>query len=72
MQPSVSQILEFLQMLKNSDIGYSGLNSTRSSPSLFLTIEGYEAGKHSLVCKFVVTKICTYLGCRKSHTLPWE
>ena len=51
MQPFVSQILEFLQMLKSSDIGFSGLNSARSSLSSFLTIEGYEAGKHPLVCK---------------------
>ena len=53
MQPSVSQILEFLQMLKNSDIGYSGANSARSSLSSFLTIEGYEADKHPLVCKHI-------------------
>ena len=51
MQPSGSQILEFLQMLNNSDIGYSGFNSVRSWFSSCLTAESYEAGKHPLVCK---------------------
>ena len=40
-------------MLKNSDIGYSGINSARLSLSSFLKIEGYEAGKHPLVCKHI-------------------
>ena len=53
MQPSVSQILEFLQMLKNSNIGYSVINSARSSLSSLLTVEGYEAGKHPLACKYL-------------------
>ena len=53
MQPSVSQILEFLQMLNNSDIGYSGFNSVRSWLSSCLTTGSYEAGKHPLVCKYM-------------------
>ena len=52
-QPSVSQMLECLEMLKNSNIGYSGLNSACSLLSLFLTIEGYEAGNHPLVCNYI-------------------
>ena len=40
-------------MLKNSGVGYSGLNTARSSLSSFVTIEGYEAGKHPLVCKYM-------------------
>ena len=53
MEPSVSQILEFLQNLKNSNVGYSGLNFARLSLSSFLTIERYEARKHPLVCKYM-------------------
>ena len=53
MEPSVSQILEFLQKLKNSNVGYSGLNFAHLSLSSFLTIERYEARKHPLVCKYM-------------------
>ena len=53
MQPYVSQVLEFLQIVKNINIAYSDLNSTRSLLSSFLTIESYEAGKHPLVCKYM-------------------
>ena len=52
MQSSFPLLLDFLRMLKNTGVSYSGLNTARSS-LLSLTIEGYEAGKHYLVCKFM-------------------
>ena len=40
-QPRVSLVLDFLHMLKNIGVGYSGLNTSRSSHySSFVTIEG--------------------------------
>ena len=53
MPSSFPLLLDFLRMLKNTGVSYSGLNTARSSLLSFVTIEGYEAGEHYLVCKFM-------------------
>ena len=65
-------------MLKNSDIGYSGINSARLSLSSFLKIEGYKSGKHPLVCKYIKgvfninPSLPKYLFPLDVGKVPWE
>jgi len=52
--PTVNHVLSFLTSLYESGLGYSSVNTARSSLSLFLSkIEGYNAGDHPLVCRLV-------------------
>ena len=44
-------VLEFLNVLQKINLCYSFLNSTRGMLSSVVTIEGYDAGKHPLVCQ---------------------
>ena len=47
-------VIAFLHLLKNSVVRYSQLNTACSSLSFFfLAIEDHEAGKHSLVLKYL-------------------
>ena len=51
--PTVQDILEFLTILHNKGLGYSALNTARSSLSSIVSIEGRPAGEHILVTKFM-------------------
>ena len=51
--PTVQDILEFLTILHNKGLGYSALNTSRSSLSSIISIEGKPAGEHLLVTKFM-------------------
>lgn len=53
MQPSVNDVLLFLHSLYEKHLGYSAINSARSMLSTFVTIEGANAGKHPLVCRYI-------------------
>ena len=50
---TVQNILEFLTSLHNEGLGYSALNTARSSLSSIISIEGRPAGDHLLVTKFM-------------------
>ena len=47
-------VLEFLHVLRKRNLGHSVLNSARGMLSSFATIEGYDAGKHPLVCRYMI------------------
>ena len=53
MCPTLVTVLEFLHVLQKRNLGYSVRNSTRGMLSSFATIEGYGAGKHPLVCRYM-------------------
>ena len=53
MCPTLVTVLEFLHVLRKRNLGYSVLNSARGMLSSFATIEGYDAGKHPLVCRYM-------------------
>ena len=53
MCPTLVTVLEFLHVLRKINLGYSVLNSARGMLSSFATIEGYDAGKHPLVCRYM-------------------
>ena len=53
MCPTLLTVLEFLHVLRKSNLGYSVLNSARGMLSSFATIEGCDAGKHTLVCRYM-------------------
>ena len=49
----VSHVLDFLAELFQEDLGYSALNSARSSLSTFLFIDGKPVGTHPLVIRLM-------------------
>ena len=51
--PTPVTVLEFLHVLRKRNLGYSVLNSARGMLSSFATIEGYDAGKHPLVSRYM-------------------
>ena len=51
--PSVTDGLKFLNKIFKKGCGYSTINSARSALSTFITIDGFEFGKHPLVSKFL-------------------
>ena len=53
MCPTLVTVLEFLHVLRKRNLGYSVLNSARGMLSSFATIEGYDAGKRPLVCRYM-------------------
>ena len=53
MCPTLVTVLESLHVLRKRNLGYSVLNSARGMLSSFATIEGYDAGKHPLVCRYM-------------------
>ena len=53
MCPTPVTVLEFLHVLRKRNLGYSVLNSARGILSSFATIEGYDAGKHPLVYRYM-------------------
>ena len=53
MCPALVTVLEFLHVLRKRSLGYSVLNSAKGMLSSFATIEGYDAGKHPLVCWYM-------------------
>ena len=50
MCPTVVTVLEFLHYFGK---GYCVLNSARGMLPSFATTEGYDAGKHPLVCRYM-------------------
>ena len=50
--PSLPQLLDFLT-IQSQKLGYSALGTTRSALSLFITIDGYKAGEHPLISRFM-------------------
>ena len=53
MCPTLETVLEFLHALRQRNLGYSVLNSARGMHSSFATNEGYDAGAHPLVCRYM-------------------
>ena len=53
MQPSATEDLKFLHLLKSKGFSYSIINSARSASSVFITIEGIEAGNPPLICQYM-------------------
>ena len=53
MCPTLVTVLEFLHELRKRNLGYSVLNKARGMLSSFATIEGYDAGKHPFVCRYM-------------------
>ena len=53
MSPTVSNILDFLTSLFNKGLGYSALNTARSSLSTFILLDGKPAGEHPFVTRFM-------------------
>ena len=53
MQPSVTEILKFHYLLKLKGFSCSIINSVRSALSAFITLEGFEAGKHPLLFRYM-------------------
>ena len=53
MQASVTEVLKFLHSLKSKGFSCSIINSVRSPLSAFITLEGLEAGKHPLICRYM-------------------
>ena len=52
--PNLSNVLRFLYNLYEKNVGYSVINTARSSLSIFVNkIDGYEIGKHPLINRFV-------------------
>ena len=66
MCPTPVTVLEFLHVLRKRNLGYSVLNSARGMLSSFATIEGYDAGKHPLVSRYVC--IIAILLCQNDHS----
>ena len=50
--PSLPQLLDFLTV-QSQKLGYSALGTTRSALSSFITIDGYKAGEHPLISRFM-------------------
>ena len=53
MRPTLVTVLEFLHVLWKINLGYSVLNSARGMLSSFAATEGYDSGKHPLVCRYM-------------------
>ena len=53
MCPNLVTVLEFLHVLRKRNFGYSFLNVARGMFSSLVMIEGYNAGKHPLVCRYM-------------------
>ena len=51
--PQVSEVLDFLTTLFDKGLGYSALNTARSSLSSVINIEGRPVGEHQIVVKFM-------------------
>lgn len=51
--PQVSEVLDFLTTLFDKGLGYSALNTARSSLSSIINIEGRPVGEHQIVVKFM-------------------
>ena len=50
---SVTEIPKFLHLLRSKGLSYSIISSARSALSAFITLEGIEAGKHPLMCRYI-------------------
>ena len=53
MCPTLVTVIVSLHVLRKRNLGYSVLNSARGMLSSLATIEGYDAGKHLLVCRYM-------------------
>ena len=53
MQRRVKDVANFLHSLKTKGLNCSIRNSFRSTLLLFISLDGLEAGKHPLVCRFM-------------------
>ena len=51
--PSVADVLHFLTEQYNLGIGYSAISTVRSALSTFICLEGFPAGSHPLVRRFL-------------------
>ena len=51
--PSLKEVLDFLTLLFDEGVQYSGLNTARSSLSTFIRTGGIPVGQHPLVCRFL-------------------
>ena len=51
LKPSIQNVCTFLKQLESQGLGYRALNTARSSLATILpSFEGYEVGKHPIVC----------------------
>ena len=53
MQPTITDVLDFLHKLYSENLGYSAINTARSMLSTFVSLDGVDAGKHHLVCRYM-------------------
>ena len=51
--PSIAQVIDFLTKLYQRNLGYSAINTARSSLSTFITIAEIPVGQHPLVKRFL-------------------
>ena len=70
MTPSLPQLLEFLT-LQSKRLGYSALGTVRSALSSFITIDGFKAGEHPLVSRFM-TGIFNRKPCFPRYVETWD
>ena len=71
MCPTLVIVLEFLHVLRKRSLGYSVLNSARGMLSSFATIEGYDAGKHPLICRYMKGVYNSYPSLPK-RSFTWD
>ena len=53
MQPTANDILNFILSSKCKGLAYSTASAARLTLSAFTTLEGYDVGKHPLVCYYM-------------------
>ena len=53
MCPTLVTVLEVLHVLQKRNFGYIVFNSVRGMLSSFATIEGYDADKQPLLCRYM-------------------
>ena len=71
MQPSVTEVMKFLHSLKSKGSSYSITNSARSALSAFIILEGIEAGKHPLICRYM-KGLCNINPSLPKYSLTWD
>ena len=52
-KPDIAQVLNVLHGLFIKNVGYSVINTARSALSSFINIDGYNVGRHPMVCRFL-------------------
>ena len=53
LQRNVTETLNFLHFLKSKGIKHSVINAATCILSAFIKLEGFDAGKHPLICRYM-------------------